>query len=199
MSKISNVITLLELLANGKKYKVKDLASLLEVSPRMIRSYKEELEKAGIYIDSIMGPYGGYILKKEVNLPNRSFIKEDYEIIDLCIKKTKNQKERVSLENLKDKIRNLYIVRSNRQKGLKIQESMKEKYNILTKAIEERRKVKITYYSFDKGETERIIYPGEMYCFQENWYCSAYCELRQDIRHFDLKRITKIILLEEIY
>ena len=50
MSKVSNVITLLELLQSGRKYSIKELSTILEVSERMIRVYKEDLEKAGIYI-----------------------------------------------------------------------------------------------------------------------------------------------------
>ena len=55
MSKLSNAITLLRLLQNGKKYSIKELASKLEVSPRMIREYKNELELAGIFIESLRG------------------------------------------------------------------------------------------------------------------------------------------------
>ena len=62
MSKISNVLLMLQYLENGRKYNIKELADKLEVSERMIRVYKEELEKAGIYIDTMMGPYGGYVL-----------------------------------------------------------------------------------------------------------------------------------------
>ena len=36
MSKLSNAITLLRLLQNGKKYSINELASKLEVSHRMI-------------------------------------------------------------------------------------------------------------------------------------------------------------------
>ena len=46
MSKVSNVITMLELLQNGKKYSINELSKELEVSERMIRVYKEDLEKA---------------------------------------------------------------------------------------------------------------------------------------------------------
>ena len=60
-----------------------------------------------------------------------------------------------------------------------------------------RKKVKILYYSFNKGENERIIEPAEMFLHKDGWYCAAYCELRNDIRHFELKRIRKIELLEE--
>ena len=55
MSKLSNTITMLQLLQTGKKYSIKELSNILEVSERMVRVYKEDLEKAGIYIDTIMG------------------------------------------------------------------------------------------------------------------------------------------------
>ena len=56
MSKISNVLTMLEYLSSGKKYSIAELSEKLEVTPRMIRVYKDEIEKAGIYIDTIKGP-----------------------------------------------------------------------------------------------------------------------------------------------
>ena len=71
MSKISNCLLMLEYLENGRKYNIKELAEKLEVSERMVRSYKEELEKAGIFIDSIMGPYGGYVLNQSIKIPLR--------------------------------------------------------------------------------------------------------------------------------
>ena len=71
MSKISNVIAMLELLQTGKKYSTKELSNELEVSERMIRVYKDEIEKAGIYVDTIKGPYGGYVLNQNINVPKR--------------------------------------------------------------------------------------------------------------------------------
>ena len=131
MSKVSNVITMLELLQNGKKYSINELSNELEVSERMIRVYKEDLEKAGIYVDTIMGPYGGYVLNQQIRMPIRKF--------------------------------------------------------------------KLLYYSYGKGENQRIIYPAEMFLFQNGWYCAAFCEMRQDIRHFELKRIINCELLDEKY
>ena len=74
-----------------------------------------------------------------------------------------------------------------------------KKYNLLTRAIKEKRKVKILYYSYGKGENERVIDPAEMFLFQDGWYCAAFCEKKQDIRHFELKRIIKYELLDEKY
>ena len=71
MSKISNVLTMLEYLSSGRKYSIKELSEKLEVTPRMIRVYKDEIEKAGIFIDTIKGPYGGYVLNQNINVPKR--------------------------------------------------------------------------------------------------------------------------------
>lgn len=61
MSKVGNTLTMLRLLESGRKYSVNELAERIEVKPRMIKIYKEELEKCGIYIDTIRGRYGGYV------------------------------------------------------------------------------------------------------------------------------------------
>ena len=71
MSKISNVLTMIEYLSTGRKYSIAELSEKLEVTPRMIRVYKDEIEKAGIYIDTIKGPYGGYVLNQNINVPKR--------------------------------------------------------------------------------------------------------------------------------
>ena len=71
MSKISNVLIMIEYLSSGKKYSIAELFKKLEVSPRMVRVYKDEIEKAGIYIDTVKGPYGGYVLNQNINVPKR--------------------------------------------------------------------------------------------------------------------------------
>lgn len=199
MSKISNTISMLNLLSTGKKYSIQELATILEVSPRMIRTYKEELEKSGIYIDSIMGPYGGYVLNKSIRIPERKFKKSDYELLDSYISTTTDIKRKEKLILLKDKIRGIYIGSKQEEKELNLNNETQRKYNTLMHAIKLRRKVKILYYSYNSGENERIIEPAEMFLFKDGWYCAAFCELRGDIRHFELKRIKNLELLEEIF
>lgn len=197
MSKISNILTMIELLNTGKKYSIKELSKILEVSERQIRCYKEDLDKAGIYIDTIMGPYGGYVLNKTIRLPLRKFKKIDYELLDKYIKQEQDSKTKESLLILQDKIKGVYA--GSKQENIELKDEILSKYNCLTRAIKERRKVKITYYSYNKGENERIICPAEMFLFQDGWYCAAFCLLKQDIRHFELKRITKYQLLDETF
>lgn len=199
MSKVSNVLTMLQLLQSGRKYSISELASILEVSERMIRVYKEDLEKAGIYIDTIMGPYGGYVLNQSVRLPVRKFKMKDAELLNDYINKEEDKEMKEKLVLLQDKIRGVYIGSRKEEKELNLKEETGKKYNALTRAIKERRKVKILYYSYNKGENERIIDPAEMFLFQDGWYCAAFCERKQDIRHFELKRIIKYEILDEKY
>ena len=197
MSKISNAITMLNLLSTGRKYSIDELSNMLEVSPRMIRTYKEELEKSGIYIDSIMGPYGGYVLNNSIRVPERKFKKTDYELLNRYIEEEPDKNVKEKLVNLKDKIKGIYIGSKEENKELNLKDKTLLKYNSLTRAIKERKKVKILYYSYNTGENERVIDPAEMFLFKDGWYCAAFCELRGDIRHFELKRIRKLTILDE--
>ena len=199
MSKISNVITMLELLQSGKKYSIKELSEKLEVSERMVRVYKEDLEKAGIFIDTIMGPYGGYVLSQEVKLPSRKFNQKEITLLNKYITQEQDPEKREELKLIQDKVKGIYQSNQERLKEVELKDELGKKYNLLTRAIKEKRKVKINYYSYGKGENERIIDPIELFLFQDGWYCAAFCERKQDIRHFELKRILNYELLKEKY
>ena len=194
MSKISNIILMLKYLENGRKYNIKELSEKLEVSERMIRVYKEELEKAGIYIDTIMGPYGGYVLNQSIRIPSRKFNKDDYEFLH-NLKVDDNDKERLDI--LADKVRGVYF--DSKNENIELKDNIKNYYNVLTSAIKEKRKVKINYYSYTQGNQNRIIHPLNMFLYNNGRGCAAYCENKKDLRHFELKRINNIEILEDKY
>ena len=199
MTKLSNTLLMLQYLQSGRKYTVKELSEKLEVSERQIRCYKEELEKAGIYIDTIMGPYGGYVLNQTIRMPVRKLKKKDYELLDKYIDLEQDEQTKEKLTLLQDKIKGVYTGSKAEAKELNLKEETLTKYNLLTRAIKERRKVFIRYYSYNKGENNRTICPAEMFLFQDGWYVAAFCLKKNDIRHFELKRIIKIELLEETF
>jgi len=67
MSKIANMLNMLQILKDKDVHSISSLAEKLEVSERMIRQYKLELEQAGIYLKSFTGKYGGYQLDENSN------------------------------------------------------------------------------------------------------------------------------------
>ena len=192
MSKVSNALLMLQYLENGRKYSIKELAQELEVSERMIRSYKDDLEKAGIYIDTIMGPYGGYVLNQSIRIPSRKFSIDDYKFLS-NLKVNKEDQEKLDI--IADKVHGVYF--DSKNENIELGEDTKKYYNLLNRAIKEHRKVKINYYSYTNGNQDRIIRPYDMFLYNSGWGCAAYCELRKDLRHFELKRINNIELLEE--
>ncbi len=199
MSKLSNLLLMMEYLQSGKKYSIKELSEKLEVSERQIRSYKQDLEQAGIYIDTLMGPYGGYVLNQSIRMPVRKFKKNDYELLDDYINQETNIEKKEKLTILQDKIKGVYAGSRAEAKELNLKDETLTKFNQLTRAIKERKKVLIRYYSYNKGENDRTICPAEMFLFQDGWYVAAFCLKKNDIRHFELRRIIKLQLLDETF
>ena len=92
MSKISNMLNFLQILKDGKIHSIRSLSEKIEVSERMIRQYKLELEQAGIYIKSYIGKYGGYKLDENSNfLMTETEVKEKMYIIMKEAIKNKNK------------------------------------------------------------------------------------------------------------
>ena len=82
MSKIANMLNMLQILKDKQIHSIKSLADEIEVSERMIRQYKAELEQAGIYLKSYTGKYGGYQIYENNNfLMIDSEVKEEMYIV----------------------------------------------------------------------------------------------------------------------
>lgn len=82
MSKVSNMLHMLQILRDKKIHSISGLANEIEVSERMIRVYKLELEMAGIYIKSYTGKYGGYQLDEYNNfLKLKDTVKEKIYVV----------------------------------------------------------------------------------------------------------------------
>ena len=193
MSKLSNTLLMLSYLQNGRKYSISELAEKIEVTPRMIRLYKEDLEKSGFIIETIYGPYGGYILVKNNLNVSSSF--NDYDLNMLEKIKLSNKEEQEYLLTLQDKVKTIL----NSRKENIIPNDIQNTYNILSRAIKEKRKVLITYDSLGKGLNERTIDPLELFYLNNGFGVAAFCEKKKDLRHFELKRIKEIKLLNENY
>lgn len=199
MSKISNVLTMLEYLSTGKKYSIQELADLLEVTPRMIRIYKDDLEKAGIFVDTLKGIYGGYVLNQHINIPYLLFDNSDIEVIKRSIAKIEDIEIKEKLTNIEKKILTNIIKEENNNRRYIIDDKDLNVYNKINRAIKTHRKVIIKYYNLQHGESRRTIYPLGMYLFQNEWWVSAYWEEKDDMRQFHIKRIIDCEILSEYF
>lgn len=203
MSKVANMLKMIKILKDEKIHNMKDIAEKIEISPRMVKQYKNELEQAGIYIESKRGINGGYSLNKELNnidigLTYQELIKlkqiEQYFNDDQDFKKIIGK----IIESYEKNINEADLKKIN-----KIQElgkiNLKDTYLSLRKAINRKNKVKIKYYSNDSGLNDRVIHPAEMFYYLEEWYVAAFCEKRNAIRLFKLNDIQEYEILDDKY
>lgn len=203
MSKVANMLKMIKILRDEKIHNMKDIAEKIEISPRMVKQYKNELEQAGIYIESKRGINGGYSLNKELNnidigLTYQELIKlkeiEQYFNDDQDFKKIIGK----IIESYEKNINEADLKKINRIQELgKI--NLKDTYLSLRKAINRKNKVKIKYYSNDSGLNDRVIHPAEMFYYLEEWYVAAFCEKRNAIRLFKLNDIQEYEILDDEY
>ena len=195
MSKVANMLNMVKILEDGKIHTIQDLADELEVSTRMIRIYKQELEQAGIYIQGKQGINGGYILDNMKNTIDIGLTGEE-------IYQLKNMKKNELDEAIIDKIIKAYITNEHRKDSTKSEQLMpefREIYKDFRLAINNRNKIYIEFKSVNSGITKRIIHPAELFTYLNNWYVAAFCELRNEIRLFKLNDILSYKILDEKY
>lgn len=72
-----------------------------------------------------------------------------------------------------------------------------EYFALLRQAVEQKRKLKIAYYSLMRDTTtERVIRPYFLMKYLGYWYLTGYCEMRKDLRTFKFERILSLKLLK---
>lgn len=197
------MLKMIKILKDEKIHNMNDIAEKIEISPRMVKQYKNELEQAGIYIESKRGINGGYSLNKELN--NIDIGLTYQELIKLKeIEQYFNENQ--DFKKIIGKIIESYeknINEADLKKINKIQElgkiNLKDTYLSLRKAINRKNKVKIKYYSNDFGSNDRVIHPAEMFYYLEEWYVAAFCEKRNAIRLFKLNDIQEYEILDDKY
>ena len=197
------MLKMIKILKDEKIHNMKDIAEKIEISPRMVKQYKNELEQAGIYIESKRGINGGYSLNKELNnidigLTYQELIK--LKEIEQYFNENQDFKKIIGkiIESYEKNINEADLKKINRIQELgKI--NLKDIYLSLRKAINRKNKVKIKYYSNDFGSNDRVIHPAEMFYYLEEWYVAAFCEKRNAIRLFKLNDIQEYEILDDKY
>lgn len=192
MGKISNAIKMLDYLNTGNKYNVKELSEKIGITERMVRYYKAELEQAGIPIETFMGPNGGYYILNVKNQYNH-FNKYDLQLLD-NVNKILEQMEYEDIEKYKKIINKIKFASNVEEEKSKyfLESSILNKsklYLCLKEAIINKERIRVLYKNLNQEWQERIIHPLQMFNYDNKFYVTAYCELRADIRHFEINRI----------
>ena len=195
MGKFSNMLFMIDLLNTGNKYSIKELSQKLGVTERMIRYYKEELENNGIFIESFKGPNGGYFMLDRVK-NYISFNKYDVQLLENIseVLEKSNFPFMKSYKELLEKVKNMYSIAEEKSKFIIDIKSLdnNEIFNIVKSSIKKQEAINIEYRNIDGTISKRTIHPLQLFNYKDINYVTAYCELRKDIRHFEIERIENI-------
>lgn len=195
MGKISNVLYMIDLLNTGNIYTIKDLSEKIGVTERMIRYYKNEICNNGILIESFKGPNGGYFMIDKVK-NYTSINKYDIQLLNNIEKflYKNNFKYIDQYKDFLDKSKKMYSICEEKSKyifNIDIT-SLGKTEKVIEEAIIKNEKIDIIYNTIDGGQSKRTIHPLNLFKYKENYYITAFCELRNDIRHFEINRIVSI-------
>lgn len=189
------MLHMIDLLNTGNAYSLKELSEKTGVSQRMIRYYKEELENNGIFIESFKGPNGGYFLLDKVkNYINLN--KYDIQLLEYVSQKLKNENSDFlgRYQELINKVKMMNDIAEEKSRFVAniefdIQDNIKK---VIIDVLKKNESINISYLNLDGSINNRNIHPLQIFKYKNIDYVTAYCELRKDIRHFEINRIKKI-------
>lgn len=219
MNKTERLLSIVMELQRSKLQTADELAEVLGVSVRTIYRDMQALSEAGV---PVIGETGlGYSLMEGYFLPPISFTTEEAVSLLLgaeFIEKRFDPTYRNSARSSRRKIETI-LSRPIREETTRIQGSIRllqkdemavmvrEKINlgIIREAMLERKKIRFTYHKrVAEADGNRVnvrtVSPyGLAHDEQNGWLLLAFCDLREDIRHFRVSRISDLTVTEDTF
>ena len=203
MSKTSLSIRMLHILYSRHRVSIAELAELLETNPRNIPEYKKELERAGYYIETVPGRYGGYVLNKNSLFPSVKLEDGEKEALlngyDYLLSRNDFMKTK-ELAKAMGKIASsmshteaaLETMIANRFPLAMPQEEIAYRYGIIAASIANKRTVEIEYLSLNNSVSRRKLNPYKLFMYNNAWFVLGLDGMTGEVRYFKLNRIQDI-------
>ncbi|MCT2344591.1 helix-turn-helix transcriptional regulator [Niallia taxi] len=216
MNKTERQLAITLELQRSKTLRAEDLASQFETSVRTIYRDIQALSEAGV---PILGAPGlGYSLMDGYFLPPVSFSAEEAvsllmgadfieQRLDAYYGIYANSAKRKIEATLSETVRNESRLVRETMRLLHVGEQsteikVKMYLNQVREAILKKCKLSFMYSKSMPGtdgnrKNKRVVSPYGLTLVHENWVLIARCDMRQDIRHFRLSRMTELSVLED--
>jgi predicted DNA-binding transcriptional regulator YafY len=180
------------------------LAAELEVTTRTVYRDVATLQARRVPIEGAPGL--GYVLRRGFDLPPLMFTTEEIEAITVGVRLLRRTGD-VGLQDAAESVLSKISVvlpealRTSLGAPLFVSDRGAPRpevadLSVIRAAIREERKLRIAYTDEQGHPTERIIWPIAVAYYVEATLVSAWCELRNDFRHFRSDRIRALTVLE---
>lgn len=207
--KIDRLLAMTVLLLNRGRISAKELADRFEVSTKTIYRDMDTLSQSGIPVLAHQGTAGGFEIMEQYTLSRHYLSLAEISSLIAAVKGLSTALDDATYAGLHEKVKAL-LRRSEKNEAGRFGDSLvfdlnpwgqgpaaRDKVNLFKQAIEDTRKVQLSYINMNGTETERVIEPYALILKGNVWYLQAYCALREQFRVFRLSRVQQLNLLME--
>jgi predicted DNA-binding transcriptional regulator YafY len=206
MRRADRLFEIIQLLRRAKRpMTAADLARELEVNPRTVYRDMAALQGMRVPIEGAAGI--GYVMRRGFDLPPLMFSAEEVEAIMVGLSLVTRTGDVGLLQAAKGasaKIADVLPERLNESlDGTRLKVSSwgadapLADLRLCRQAVREERKLNITYRNEEGEVSERTILPLAVVYYVQVAVIAAWCELRQDFRHFRADRIAELRILDD--
>ena len=209
MRKASRLFEIIQILRVAEKpVTAARIAQSMNVTPRSI--YRDIVALQAMRVPIQGGRGIGYMLRSGFDLPPLMFSIEETEAIVLALallERTGDAALKQSAKRVGQKIaaavppplRQVLAANTLHAWGAVAQAPSGIDLAVVRAAIRDERKIEIGYRDEQGRQTERTIHPIALIYYSETANIVAWCELRQDLRHFRVDRIESAIQAEAFF
>ena len=194
--------------ANRSPVTGRSLADELEISLRTLYRDMAELIAQRVPVTGEAGT--GYVLGEGYDMPPLMLTADELEAAALGAAWVASQADSSLARAARDLVSKLSdaipqelrpIVLDASSRPISTQPKIQDRFDgyVLRKAIRERSRLQLTYQDQNKGITNRVIWPLLIAYLDASRYIVAWCETRQDYRHFRTDRVLEIAVLDGKY
>ncbi|NIK79115.1 putative DNA-binding transcriptional regulator YafY [Paenibacillus castaneae] len=202
--KIDRLLAMTVLLLNRERMSAKELAERFEVSTKTIYRDMDTLNQAGIPIFARQGTLGGFEIMEQFTLSRQYLSLSEITSVIAAVKGISSALDDDTFASLHEKVASLLTKSDKRQSEQRGEgiifdlnpwgqgPAARHKVNELKQAIEELKRIKVTYINMNGTESTRVVEPYALILKGNIWYLHGYCTLRHDFRVFRLSRIQEL-------
>ena len=194
--------------ANRSPVTGRSLADELEVSLRTLYRDMAELTAQRVPVTGEAGT--GYVLGDGYDMPPLMLTADELEAAALGAAWVASQADPSLARAARDLVSKLSdaipqelrpIVLDASSRPISARPKFKERYDgyVLRQAIRERSRLQLSYQDQNEDITNRVVWPLLIAYLDTNRYIVAWCETRQDYRHFRTDRVQELKVLDEKY
>jgi predicted DNA-binding transcriptional regulator YafY len=194
--------------------KAANLANILETSERTIYRDIDILCEAGLPIQSIPGPTGGYSFMENYKINSNMLTGGDIIPLLLSTMGVRPEKNTEMAQQVRNAVIRLEssLSEEHREEIIRAREKffidtdpwwgkriLSQYVDVIQKSVLDLKKLRICYKKHGGDISERCIHPYGVVVKESEWYVVAFCELKNDIRVFKCSRIENMEVLEQSF